>query len=151
MVSTAMLTACGPKAKTFEGAGVQITLTNEFSVEETVLVPFYLISKNHIFMANRESKTVLKTHGVNTLQQYVDLVLSNAGKVAATQEAETSDKTPYIFAYYNSSVNGQNFGYMLMVFEGERYFYTMNFGCLAHHLETYKDQYIKWASTIKVE
>lgn len=151
MVSTLMLTACTPRAKKFEGSGVEITLTTEFREEKTELVPLYLVSKKHVFMANRESKTVLKTHGIKTLQQYIDLVLSNAGKVAATQNAETNDNTPYIFAYYKASVDKKDFGYMLLAFEGERYFYTMNFGCLAHHLDNYKEQYIKWAQTIKVE
>ena len=40
-------------------------------------------------------------------------------------------KMEYIlkYAYYESVVEEQTFGYMLITMEGENHFYTMNFGC----------------------
>lgn len=56
-----------------------------------------------------------------------------------------------MYAYYEATVNDQTFGYMLLAFEGEDHFYSMNFGCLESKLESNKEQYFKWASTITIE
>lgn len=142
-----MLFGCKDNKKTFEKNGVSITLTDKFIEKEVVQVGFYLESNDHIFMSNRESKYTLSQMGVDNLTDYANLVLSNSGKIGTVLESEDG----YRYAYYESTVGDQTFGYMLLTFEGEDYFYTMNFGCLSKKLDDNKDLYFSWAKTITVE
>lgn len=143
------LVGCSESEKTFSGAGVSITLNESFVEKEVIQAPLYLESQDHIFMSMRETKQELSPYDISTLEEYIDAVLLNSGK-----DAETfikGDESAYMYAYYESTVNDQKFGYMLLVFESEEYFYSMNFGCLASKLEKNKELYFNWASTITVE
>ncbi len=145
-----MLVGCQSNEKTFSGAGVTITLDKSFVEKEVIQAPFYLESRNHLFMALRESKTDLRANGIATLETYIRAVLKNANKTATIKSFEEGDIS-FKYAYYSSTVDDQTFGYMLLVMEGENHYYTMNFGCLEKNLEGNKDLYIKWAKTIIVE
>ncbi|PKK86806.1 MAG: hypothetical protein CVV63_03575 [Tenericutes bacterium HGW-Tenericutes-8] len=145
-----MLTGCTKADKTFTGAGVSITLNESFVEKEVVQAPLYLESQDHIFMAIRELKTDLSGYNITTLEGYINAVLSNSGKTAEVFTKEGTEET-YMYAYYESTVGDQTFGYMLLVFEGDTHFYSMNFGCLSSKLEKNKDQYFDWAKTITIE
>ncbi|HBT59883.1 MAG TPA: hypothetical protein DEA45_03555 [Acholeplasmataceae bacterium] len=142
-----LMVGCQTEKKTFEKNGVSITLTDRFIEKEVVQVGFYLESNDHIFMSNRESKESLSYIGVSSLSQYTTQVLASAGKTAEVHTSEDG----YRYAYYESVVNDQSFGYMLLTFEGEDHFYTMNFGCLSKNLEKNKSLYFQWAKTIVIE
>ena len=144
------LTGCLKNAKEIEGSGISITLNSTFVEKEVLQVPFYLESTQHIFMGNRERKTDLSSAGVSTLEQYIEAVLSVGGKTATVEEYDEEDMH-YLFAYYTSIVNEQDFGYMLVVMEGENHFYTLTFGCFENKLEGNKAQYTKWIKTATVE
>ncbi len=145
-----ILVGCKSNEKTFSGAGVSITLNSSFVEKEVIQAPFYLESKDHLFMALRETKTDLSTYGIADLSSYIEAVLSNASKTATVETFEEGDLL-YKYAYYTSTVGDQTFGYMLIVMEGENHFYSMNFGCLEDKLEDNKDLYFKWSKTITVE
>lgn len=145
-----MLAGCKAESKTFTGAGVSITLNDSFIEKEVVQAPLYLESQDHIFMAIRETKTDLSAYSITTLESYISAVLSNSNKTADVLTSEGTDET-YLYAYYESTVGDQTFGYMLLVFEGESHFYSMNFGCLSSNLDDNKDLYLDWANTITVE
>jgi hypothetical protein len=145
-----MLVGCKPNEKTFSAVGVTIKLNKSFVEKEVIQVPFYLESRDHLFMASRESKTELSTYGITTLDSYIQAVLDNANKTTTVQTYDEDDIF-YKYAYYTSIVNDQTFGYMLLVMEGENHFYTMNFGSLEKNLEGNKDLYFKWAQSITVE
>lgn len=145
------LTACfGPKAEEFSGTGITIELTDEFNFQETVVAPFYLVSMKHVFIGMRESKTDLASYSITNLGQYINGILDNAGKTATVYDDTLEDVT-FKYAYYTSTVDGVEYGYMLLVMEGASHFYSMNFGCLAKDLEKNKDQFMDWAATITVE
>jgi len=134
----------------FTGSGITITLTSAFTEKETVTVPLYLESMDHIFMGMRESKSSINGIGVYTLSDYIDAVLDANGKTADTISYDQDDVTFY-YAYYSSTVDSIEYGYMMVCMVGESYFYTMNFGCLNKNLEDNKEQYLDWAKTITVE
>ncbi|MBM7453740.1 hypothetical protein JN09_001073 [Acholeplasma morum] len=144
------LVGCGKAEKTFTGAGVTITLTEAFVEKEVVQAPLYLESPTQIFMALRETKSSLAGYGISTLDDYIEAVLNNHGKNSTVKSKEEGDLV-YKYAYYESEVNDQTFGYMLLTFEGKDHFYSMNFGCLANKLEDFKEKFFDYAKTIKVE
>lgn len=145
-----VLAGCKAEDKEFTGSGITITLNDTFFEKDVVQAPLYLESLNHIFMGLRESKTQLASYNVDTLTEYIDAVLSNAGK-NSTVETYDEDGITFMYAYYEATVEDQEFGYMLICMEGTGHFYTMNFGCLKDKLDGYKDQYLDWAKTIIVE
>jgi hypothetical protein len=146
-----ILVGCGKSdEKEFSKAGVTITLNDSFVEKDAIQAPFYLESKDHFFMANREAKSGLRTYGITTLDTYVEAVLNNANK-NVTIKSFNEDGLSYKYAYYTSTVNEQTFGYMLIAMEGEDHFYTMNFGCLEDDFDDNKDLYTKWTKTITVE
>ena len=135
--------------KEFTAAGITITLDNTFTQKEVVQAPLYLESLDHIFIGLRESKSSLFAYGIDTLAEYTQAVISNAGhdsEVLTFNEGEIT----FMYAYYEATVEDQDFGYMLICMEGADYFYTMNFGCLEKNLDGNKDQYIDWVKTIIV-
>lgn len=150
MAAAFLLQGCTPSEKTFSKAGVTITLNESFVQKDVIQAPLYLESTNHIFMAVRESKQELASYGIDSLAEYIDAVLTNSGKNVQTF-SKTEGEVTYLYAYYTATVNDQEFGYMLLAFEGANHYYSMNFGCLESNLEKSKDQYFDWAKTITVE
>lgn len=134
----------------FTGSGITITLTSAFTQKETVAVPFYLESMDHIFMGMRETKTSVQSVGVSNLEDYIDAVL-DANSKSTDVYSYDQDGVTFYYAYYSSTVDGVDYGYMMICMVGESYYYTMNFGCLDKNLENNKAQYLDWAKTITVE
>ncbi len=145
------LSACTAKEKEFSGSGITITLDTTFVEKDTVQVPFYLVSLDHIFMGMRETKSSLTSYGISSLSSYMDGVLSNGGKSSAEVLSYDEDGVSFLYAYYTNSVDGVEYGYMLVAMEGSSHYYSMNFGCLSKDLEDSKDQYLEWAQGIIVE
>lgn len=139
----------GPTEQEFSGGGITITLDDSFVEQSNVNWPLYLSSFDHIFMGLRESKSDAVSVGISTLADYMDLVLYNGGEENAT--VFESENGEYLYAYYSATVDGEEFGYMLICMEGANYYYLMNFGCYNDELNDNKDQYIAWANTIVVE
>ncbi len=144
------LTGCTAKAKEFSGSGITITLTDDFVEEEIAQAPFYLVSPNHILMCYKESKSDLEYYPIDTLEDYINAVLTNGG-FSSEIFTYNEDDVHYMYAYYSKTIDEVDYGYMLIVMEGENHFYSMNFGCLDSKLDSYKDQYSDWAKTIIVE
>jgi len=136
--------------KEFTAAGITITLDNSFTQKEVVQAPLYLESLEHIFIGLRESKSSLFSYGIDTLAEYTQAVIDNAGHDSEVLTFDEGGIT-FMYAYYEATVEDQDFGYMLICMEGASYFYTMNFGCLEKNLERNKDQYMDWIQTIIVE
>ncbi|MGD9909666.1 MAG: hypothetical protein AB7U79_03575 [Candidatus Izemoplasmatales bacterium] len=152
MLSLFALSGCSlfaPSEKEFSGSGITITLDDSFAVQETDSWPLFLSSIDHVFMGLRESKSDAVSVGINTLAEYMDLVLYNGGEENST--VYESDNGEYLYAYYTAQVDGEEFGYMLVCMQGANYYYLMNFGCYSDELDDNKDQYIAWANTIIVE
>ena len=150
MLSALLLVGCTSK-KEFSGAGIKIELNDTFTKKTVIQAPFYLESPQHIVMGLRETKSDLSSHGIGTLNEYIVAVLRNGNKLVPVEESDEDESFEYYFAYYTSSVEDQDFGYMLVVLEGEDHFYSITFGCLESNLEKNKDTYFKWLNTITVE
>jgi len=139
------------KAKDFSGSGMNITLTEDFVKSDNVLAQLYIVSSSHIFMGNGESKSVFIEYGYDLdLTDYANLVLET-GKKDADVENYSDSEIEFKYAYYESTVEGTDYSYMLVCMESQSKFYAMNFGCLSKNFnDKTKDQYFEWAKTIKV-
>lgn len=144
------LMGCSANPKEFSGSGITITLTDSFFKKDVIQAPFYLESQDHIFMGMRETKDSLSPYSIRTLSEYMSAVLENGGVTAEIFTKDDGD-VPYMYAYYSRTIGEMDFGYMLIVMEGENHFYTMNFGCLDEKLDDNKDQYFNWVRTITIE
>lgn len=147
LLSIFLLVGCFNTKKEFSGIGMTITLNNNFVEKDIIQAPFYIESKDNMFMGMRESKSELSYYGVNTLKEYINAVLSNHQKTADVKKYEKDDLI-YYYAYYTASVEDQTFGYMLFVMETETHFYSMNFASLEKNFESHKPQFKKWIATI---
>lgn len=155
LLFTFALTGCFDEVepKEFSEAGMSITLTDEFVQSEYVMAELYIVSKMHIFMGNGENKQIFVDQGYGelTLEEYAYLVLNFANKDVEVKEYSDND-TSFKYAYYESTVEGKVYSYMLVCMEGQSKFYTMNFGCLKKNFtDEVRDQYFGWAKTIRVD
>lgn len=141
-----------PEEKEFSQNGMTVTLDESFTKSENVAVQMYLLSNDHIFTGNGESKSTLADYGHTnlTLHRYTELVLASVNK-KATINTYDEDVT-FKYAYYEANVEGTEFAYMLVTMEGDSKFYSMNFGCLKKNFnDDTKEKYMEWAKTIKVD
>jgi hypothetical protein len=147
------LSACEAKAKEFTGAGISVTLDESFVEKEVIQAPLYLESMDYIFTGLREGISELSGYGIHDLEDYIDAVLTNNGHGNATIEVinDEDENVSYYYAYYTATVEDMDFGYMLIVMQGDAHYYTMNFGCLESKLDDSKDQFFTWAESITVE
>lgn len=148
-----LLVGCnmGPEAKTFEGSGITVELTEAFIEKDVIQAALYLESTQHIFMGNPEDKALVVAYGADTLDEYIELVLQVSNKSDSEILHYEDDDTEFYYAYYENSVSGQDFGYMLICMEGEDNYYTLNFGCRLNKFEGNKEQFLAWGKTIVVE
>lgn len=138
------------KPEEFSGSGITITLNDSFHEKSSVAVLLYLESLNHLFLGNREAKDDLISYGIRSESDYIEGVLESIDSDSEVLVYEDDD-THFRYAYYTSEVDGETYGYMLVVMEGEDHYYAMNFACFADKLEKNKPTYLDWAKTIRVE
>lgn len=146
------LSACfKPKTKEFSGSGMTVTLTDDFVEKEVLQAQLYLESTKSIFMGNAETKAFLVDYGITDLRTYTQKVLELAGKTSVEIFEYNEGGVRFDYAYYDATVDLNEFGYMLITMEGESNYYTMDFGCKKANLESNKEQFMAWAKLIKVE
>lgn len=149
LISLSMTACFLSEPMEFSGSGITITLNDNFLEGTSDAVDFFLESTNHLFMGNRESKEDLTEYDIFTSEDYIEAMMDGI-ETASDIEFYTDDETEFYYAYYTSTVDGDTFGYMIVVMEGDHYFYAMNFACFANRLEKNKAQYLTWAKTIRV-
>jgi hypothetical protein len=151
-----VLTGCslfGGKPKEFSGGGMTVTLTDDFVLGENIQVNLYITSNKYMFVGLGESKSLLSSNGYYNIdtEMYARLVLANNSKNAKVLSYEDED-TSFNYAYYESTVSGVSYSYMMVCMEGKSKFYTMNFACFTkNYNDKTKDLFMKWAKTIRVE
>lgn len=104
-------------------------------------------------MGNVQSKAYLADQGYTnlTLFDYAELVLDSSNKDSAVNNYSDED-TYFKYAYYDNTVEGEDYSYMLVCMESDSKFYTMNFGCYTKNFnDDTKAMYLEWAKTIRVD
>jgi len=139
----------GDEPQEFSGTGITITLNDSFQETDTMFVPFYVESFDYIFTGERESKDLFVGSEINSLEAYANAVLEYSDSDG--EEVQESDNGNYVYSYYTSTVDEEEFGYMLVCMESDDYYYLMNFACYEDKFEDSKDKFFDWADTIVVE
>ena len=148
------------KPKTFEGRGVEVTLSSDYKVKESQAWDFYVENGDIAFMSNRIGKLSQIGEGDNkislqtlNLQAYLVLTLA-AYKIdeenITIYEVEKYDlKDSFLYCYYTDAE--QKYAYLLMVKESENFFYTINVSCDNSKLTDLRDELLAIAVTVRVE
>ncbi len=150
------LASCSAKPKEFSAGGVTITLTSDFSMQETDGVIMTCISGNVGFVANKESKSLYQSAGYYSMsnKDYAKLVLSVNKKTASAVEEYyeelESETIEYAYAYYTSTVFGQEYKYMLICMQNNTYYYAMNLYTTTDKFDSKIEEFKGYARTIRV-
>ena len=140
------------KPNVFNYQGLSICLDNSFQVDDDNENDNLLILSNDYFVVvNAESGDDIVEMGISSLTSYINAVLQNNGVEDAEIEECDEGETPFYYALYTAEVEGDEFGYMLTVFEGDEYCYAVIFGCDSKVFEQNVEKFIEWAKTITID
>lgn len=149
-LSMSVLAACGgAKKKTFEKAGIKITLTNAFYEKDVLTQTMYLESRDSIVGILKEDANpdfpISKT-----LTEYTELTLL-VNNLSGNEVLHYSDEAvTFDYFRYDRTVSGKDFAYMGVTMKGISAFYLFNFACEAKNYESYEQQFLTWAKTIVI-
>lgn len=134
---------CKAKDKTFEKAGVRITLTTEFTEKE-------YIGQTVCYQSAKVIVTVLKEEFASigsscTLGEYTDMVLQANNFSAATNGREGRE---YMYFSYEKSVGGKDYYYIATTHKGPDAFWLIQFACFASDKDKYTDSFFRWADSV---
>ncbi|MDE6598309.1 MAG: hypothetical protein K2K60_06695, partial [Clostridia bacterium] len=138
------IAGCKPKAKTFEKAGMQITLTSSFNEKEYIGQTVCYQSAKVIVFAVKEEFTSFDSD--LTLKAYTTRVLyANNMQFKASFEREGQE---YLYFTYEKAVSGQNYYYMATTHKGPDAFWLIQFACFTSDKDKYTESFFKWADSV---
>ncbi|MDE7439541.1 MAG: hypothetical protein K2N23_03440 [Clostridia bacterium] len=137
------LTACAP-AKTFEKAGMKITLTTSFHEKDLVSQTAYYESRTELVMALKEDFGSTGA-GSYTLTQYTNMVMSNNKLSVEKFEREGKD---YMYFSYEKSVSGKDFYYFVTTFKADDAFWLIQFACDSQYKNSKQNTFFKYADSV---
>lgn len=134
-------------AKTFEKAGMQITLTSKFTEKEYISMTAYYESADAIVTVVKESFTDVASAGleINTLDEYTDVVLSNNGLNSSKLTRENQE---YIYFTYEKSVSGKDFYYLATTHKSSDAYWLIQFACVKDKKEQFTETFLGYADSI---
>lgn len=135
----------GASSKTFEKNGFSIELTTAFQEKEHVSFTAYFLSSDTMVTALLEEYDLFEGYNVNSLEDYANLVMQ-ANKL--TGEPEYKDDLLCFF--YDAQVNGKDFTYMAVVYEGEEGYWLINIASESKHFDKLLPTFITYAKSVKV-
>lgn len=138
------LTGCSSD-KTFEKAGMQITLTSKFTEKEILSQTAYYESRDALVTALKEEFTLAPGFSSYSLEEYTDLVLSQ--NLLSTTKS-TREGKDYMYFSYEKQVSGKDFYYLATTFKTEDAFWLIQFACNASEKDGKTDTFLKWADTV---
>lgn len=130
--------------------GVTITLPAAFQEFESDSWEVYYVSADYAFMSKRTIKSKYKGI-VSNANEYINYLLT-LHEVKATVGRVDGVNDSFYYCYYTDYENDKPlYGYMMMVFESEDYFYLMNFSSVPEKFQDSKVMLLQYALTIKVK
>lgn len=133
------------KEKTFEKAGMSITLTTDFVEKDIVSQTVYYESRKAIVTALKEEFTSFPGAADYTIERYTDLTISgnNLDSQAYSREGQA-----YMYFSYQRSVSGKTYYYLATTHKMSDAFWLIQFACMADDKDKYIEQFLKWADTV---
>ena len=132
------------KDKTFEKAGMQITLTSAFYEKEIASQTAYYESTTAIVTALKEEKDLFPDFDF-TIAQYTDLVLNNNH---LSSEKAQRDGKEYMYFSYERSVSGKDFYYVATTHKAKDAYWLIQFACTVENKEKMTEDFFTWADSI---
>lgn len=145
------LTGCifAAKEKTFEKAGMTITLTSLFVEKNVASSAAYYESRSSIVSVIKEEFYLFEQLGYVienlTLDDYAELVIENNHLNASIEKRDG-----LVSFTFQKQANGKDFSYFAVVFKSSDAFWLFQFGCETKNFDTSLSQFIKWAKTVIV-
>lgn len=137
----------GPKPalpQTFTKDGFQITLTNEFKIDEKPGFFSFYSTKSAAVFTVREDKNLF---GDISLKEYGELVLYANGKTGLPMNQEDN----FIWFEYTAAPEKQEIYYLAVCLQSEDAFWIVNFSTPASNRNQYKDTFLSWAKSITID
>ncbi len=148
-VTALVVCLCGFSAcaseKTFEKAGMKITLTSDFYEKELASQTAYYESSSAIVTALKEEFTLMSGLSGYSLSKYTDMVLTNNRISAEKHEREGKE---YIYFTYEKTVSGKDFYYLATTHKADDAFWLIQFACVTSDKDEFSAQFLEWADTI---
>lgn len=147
LIALFVLSACTAAPKTFEAKGLSITLTEDFERNDDLNN-----EQDAVFMSNEALVTVL-CESFNQLAvddsfteaDYAELVC-----LANDMNVEVKDKDGYTYFVYESTVDGDDFKYLAVIFKGDDAFYMVQFCTFADGFSSELDDFWAYADTVEI-
>lgn len=142
------MVGCGNKVMTFGRKDFTINLPNNFKEAENKSTTLYYKSDEAIVTALKENFTDLESVNINkdsSEEDYANAVIKNNN---VNSKVIKKDNLTY-FVYQKKTSNGNAY-FVAFVKKSKDAFWLVNMGCETIKSEQYKNNFTKWAKTIKV-
>ncbi len=135
---------------TFTKEGVTITLPSDFVEYESERWELYCANNEYTFMSKRQIRSK-DEYKLLTAKTYMQYVLASYDLDVTIRCVDGYNEVFY-YCYYNTYKDDTpEYGYMMMVFESDDYFYIMNFASNYEIFEDSKALFLQYALTISVK
>ena len=130
--------------KVFKGAGIVITLTNEFVEKESELgFDAYFVSDYCGVVVLKEDFSLKAGMSDLTVEEYINNVIDNNGHKNIEPQCRED-----LWFYVNSNGSTQIYSYS---FKGTDAFYIVQFICMMADVPILEEVFFSWAQSVKVE
>ena len=131
--------------KTFEKAGMQITLTSSFYEKELVSQTAYYESRTALVTCLKEEFSSVPGVSSYSLSEYTDAVKS-ANKLQS--EVQTREGKDYLYFTYEKTVSGNDYFYLATTHKADDAFWLIQFACFTSQKDNKTETFLKWADTV---
>ncbi len=141
----------GADEKTFTSHGFTITLTDDFYEKDYASLTAYFESSDVIVTALKEDFTSLEVVGLNASSSVSDYMKAVFETNEFSGDIKKSSNGKYEYTEYKSSSSGKEFSYLMVTLKGKDAFWLVNFACESKNIDEYREKFLKYADTIKVD
>lgn len=147
LIALLVLSACSAAPKTFKADGLSITLTEDFERNDDLNS-----EQDAVFMSNEALVTVL-CESFNQLAVDDSFTEANYAELvclANEMNVEVKNRDGYTYFVYESTVDGDDFKYLAVIFKGDDAFYMVQFCTFAAGFDSELDTFWDYADTVEI-
>ena len=141
-------------SKTFEKAGLSITLSDEFYEKEHVEYTAYYASSEMIVVTVKEQFSTLEIIENNakwmSVEYYANLIIDTYRNFYNSASEVLIENDMVSFTYENDAL-GKDFQYMWYGFKATDAFWSVQFGCEKSDFDRLKAEMLEYAKTVQIE
>lgn len=137
-------------AKIFTEKEYTIKLTEDFTKEKMEGATYYYGSDHAIVMVINEKASALADIGIkedSTVDDYMQAIIDNN---KLPEKIKINKRGDYRFiSYENGDKKSEKYYFVAVTFHQGDEFWLMNFACRKSDNEQFKEQFLKWADSVK--